>query len=134
MLALQRARRAAVAYLLAGLIGLCGIGFLIGAAYMWCARRYGGIEAALAFGGGFIVIAILILVAHRLMAGARARRTAERRGADLKAVGIAAAIAALPTLLRGRAGPGALLLPILGLAAYLIYRENTKPGPDEPLQ
>jgi hypothetical protein len=45
-------------------------------------------------------------------------------------MGVAAAIAALPTLMRSRIGLGALLAPALAVVAYTIYRENTKPGPD----
>ena len=132
MLAVRRARRAAIAYLLAALAGLCGLGFLVGALYIWVAARYGAMEAALAFGGGFFVLAILILVIHRLTAGARARRVAERRKYDLTAMGVAAALAVLPGLIRGKAGFGALIGPAIALAAYAIYRENTKPGPEGP--
>ena len=54
---------------------------------------------------GFVVLAILILIVHRLTAGVRARRAADRRKADLTAVGVAAALAVLPGLLRGKGGP-----------------------------
>lgn len=128
--AIRRARRAAVAYLLAGVAGLCGLGFLIGALYIFLSERYGSLETAIGFGVGFIVIALLVLLIHRLTASSRARRVAERRKSDLTAMGIAAALAALPTLTRSRAGLGALLAPALAVVAYSIYRENTKPGPD----
>ena len=136
--AIRRMRRAAIAYLFAGVVGLCGVGFLIGALYIFLSERYGSFETALGFGVGLIVLALLILLIQRLTAGSRARRVAEKRKSDLTAMGIAAAIAALPTLARSRVGLGALLAPALAVAVYAIYREN-KPGPgpgpypDDPL-
>ncbi|MCX7303840.1 MAG: hypothetical protein NTV73_05825 [Hyphomicrobiales bacterium] len=129
-LAIRRARVAAIAYVLAGMAGICGLGFLLGAFFMWLARRLGPIEAALWIGGGFIVVAVAILVIHRVVAGARARQAAERRKSDMAAVGIAAALAVLPGLLRSRAGIGALVVPALAVIGYAIYRENTRPKPD----
>ena len=133
--AIRRARRAAIVYLLAGVAALCGVGFLIGALYIWLSRRYGSLETALWFGAGFLVIAVAILLIHRLTAGSRARRAAERRKSDLTAVGVAAALAVLPGLLRSRAGIGTLLAPALAVVAYAIYRENSraKPDSDDPL-
>jgi hypothetical protein len=128
VLAIRRARRAAIAYLLAGAFALCGVGFLIGAFYIWAAGRYGAVHASLWFGGGFIVLSLLILLIHRLTAGRRARRQADRRKADMTAVGVAAALAVLPGLLRSRAGLGALMAPAIGLVAYAIYRENRGPN------
>ena len=128
--AIRRARTAAIVYALAALAAFCGLGFLVGAAYIWAAARYGSFAAALGFGVGFLVIAGLVLLIHRLMSGARARRAARRRNADMKALGITAAIAVLPTLLKGKGGLGVILGPAVALAAYAIYRENVKP--DDP--
>lgn len=128
--AIRRARTAAVVYALAALAAFCGLGFLVGAAYIWAAARYGSFAASLGFGVGFLVIAGLILLVHRLMSGARARRAARRRNADMKALGITAALAVLPTLLKGKGGLGVILGPAVALAAYAIYRENVKP--DDP--
>jgi hypothetical protein len=80
--AVRRARRAAIAYLLAGAAGLCGIAFLVGALYIFCSERYGSLATATGFGVGFIAIALLILVVHRLTAQSRARRVAEQRSAS----------------------------------------------------
>lgn len=124
--ALRRARVAAIVYAIAALAAFCGLGFLVGAAYIWTAARYGSQEAALGFGVGFLVIAGLVLLVHRLMSGARARREAKRRSADMKALGITAALAVLPALLKGKGGLGVILGPAVALAAYAIYRENVK--------
>jgi hypothetical protein len=126
-LALRRTRRAAAAYLAAAIAGLCGTGFLVGAAFIWAAEKYGHLEAALGFGLGFLVLAGLILLLHKLMAGSRAREDQRRRRADMAALGTTAAMAVLPTLLRSKGGIGALLGPVVALAAYAIYRENHKP-------
>ncbi|MER8629386.1 hypothetical protein NKH55_06330 [Mesorhizobium opportunistum] len=141
--ALRRARTAAIVYALAALAALCGLGFLVGAAYIWAAARYGSLAAALGFGVGFLVVASLVLLIHRLMSGARARREAKRRKTDMKAIGVTAALALLPTLLKGtgglkrgglkgKGGLGIILGPAVALAAYAIYRENSKPGADHP--
>lgn len=130
--AMRRARTAAVVYVLAAVFALCGLGFLVGAAYIWAANSYGSMAATLGFGIGFLVIAGLILLVYRISAGTRARRRARRRNADLKAIGITAALAVLPTLLKRKGGMGAVLGPAIALAAYAIYRENTKPGSDDP--
>ncbi|RWC34159.1 MAG: hypothetical protein EOS27_00565 [Mesorhizobium sp.] len=130
--AIRRARTAAIVYMLAISAALCGLGFLVGAAYIWTASRYGSFAAASGFGAGFLVLAGLILLIYQISAGSRARRRAQRRNADLKAIGIAAALAVLPTLLKGKGGLGVLLGPAVALAAYAIYRENVKPDdPDE---
>lgn len=130
--AMRRARKAAIIYVLATLAALCGLGFLVGAAYIWAAARYGSLAAALGFGAGFLIIAGLILLIHQLMSGARARREARRRNADMKMIGITAALAVLPALLKGKAGLGLILGPAAALVAYAIYRENVKPDdPDE---
>ncbi|TPK77293.1 hypothetical protein FJ930_01290 [Mesorhizobium sp. B2-4-15] len=130
MAAIRRARTAAIVYALAALAALCGLGFLVGAAYIWVAARYGSQVTALGFGIGFLVIAGLVLLSHRLMAGARARREAMRRKADMKAIGISAALAVLPALIKGKGGLGVILGPAAALVAYAIYRENVKP--DDP--
>ena len=120
--AVRRARRAAIAYLFAGVAVAIGVIFL--------SERYGRLETAIGFGVGFIVLALLVLLVHRLTATSRARRAAERRKSDLTAMGVAAALAALPTLARSRVGLGALLAPAIAGVAYAIYRENVRPGPD----
>ncbi|MCV3207758.1 hypothetical protein OHD62_14030 [Mesorhizobium sp. YC-39] len=130
--AMRRARTAAIVYVLAALAAFCGLGFLVGTAYIWAAGRYGSMAAALGFGIGFLLIAGLILLVYKISAGTQARYRTQRRNADLKAIGITAALAMLPTLLKGKGSLGAILGPAIALAAYAIYRENTKPGPDDP--
>ena len=129
--AIRRARTAAIVYGLAISVALCGLGFLVGAAYIWTASRYGSLAAALGFGTGFLLLAGLILLIFQISAGSRARRRAQQRNADMKAIGITAALAVLPALLKGKGGLGVILGPAVALAAYAIYRENLKPHDPE---
>jgi cytochrome c biogenesis protein CcdA len=122
--AVRRVRSAVIAYLLAAVAGLCGVGFLIGAGFSATAQIYGTVYAALAFAGGFIVLAILVLIVHRIMQGARKRRIARRRAEDARAMAQTAAMVILPALI-ARGGVGSLVAPVLAFAAYAIYRENT---------
>lgn len=124
LLALRRARRAAIAYALAGVALLCGAGFLVAAFYIWTVRRYGAIEAALGFGLGFLILGAIVLIVHRITTGARARRAAKRRSSDMTTIAVASALAVLPTILRGKAGLGTLAAPAVAALAYAIYREN----------
>ncbi|MBZ9742316.1 MULTISPECIES: hypothetical protein [unclassified Mesorhizobium] len=136
MAAVRRARSAAIVYAIALLAAFCGLGFLVGAAYIWTAARYGSLAAAIGFGVGFLVIAGLVVLVHSVMSGAQVRREARRRKADMKAIGITAALAVLPTLLKGglkgKGGLGIILGPAVALAAYAIYRENVKSDTDRP--
>jgi hypothetical protein len=49
----------------------------------------------------------------------------------MTALGVTAALAALPVLLRSKGGLGAVLGPAAALVAYAIYRENVKPGDED---
>jgi undecaprenyl pyrophosphate phosphatase UppP len=126
VVALRRARRAAVVSLFAGVFALCGLGFFVAALYIWLAARYGRFETALSFAGVFIAIAVVIILFDRLTARARAVRDAERRKSELTAVGVASALTILPGLLRSRAGLGLLIAPLVAAAGYALYRENQR--------
>lgn len=130
----KQLRGAAIAYGLALLGALVGLCFLLLAAYLWAAERFGPIQAALGFGVGFLALASVVLISYRLMGRKRARRRAARRKSDLTALAIASSIAALPGLLRSKEGIGALLGPIAALFAYAVYRENFPPKPDDPAE
>lgn len=131
--AVARARSAAIAYVLAGLFALCGLGFLVGAAYAALAREVGTIAAALWFGGGFVLLALIIVVVQRIGARTRARKIAKRRGSEMRTVASTAAIALLPTLLAGRGRVAVLTVPALAALAYAVWRENApRDGRDPP--
>lgn len=124
--AVARTRRALVAYAVAALLLLCGAGFLLGAAFVVAARELGAVTAALWFGGGFVVLALVIVAAYRISARAAAKRAAARRQAEAKAVAGAAALALLPTLLAGRGRSLVLIAPAVAAFAYAVWRENAQ--------
>lgn len=130
--AAQRARRSAIEYLLAAIFATCGLGFLLLAGYILAARHYGELASAVAFGAGFLAIAVGLLIYHRIKAKARSRRAKERWNQEAKTVAGAAALAALPALLGRRGGLIGLILPALAAAGYAIYRENSRKGSDDP--
>ena len=112
---------------LAAIAGLCGIGLPGRRGYIAAARKFGGVEAAIGFGVGFMLIALIILAVRSIAARSRARR-ARRRGVDLATIAGVAAVSVLPALLKSRAG---IIAPIVALAAYAIYRENQNNKPDD---
>ncbi|MBZ9818800.1 phage holin family protein [Mesorhizobium sp. CA4] len=132
MAALQKAKTTAIFYGVAAVFALCAVGFLIGAVYIWLAARYGPLATSLGFGIGFLVLAGLTLVIHKLTTSMRSRRRAKRRQADMTALGVTAALALLPALAKGKGG--AIIAPALAVLAYAICRENAKPKPRRPDQ
>lgn len=124
---LRRAKSAAVAYLLAGIAVLVGVSFLIAAAFAWLASIYGTVYTALGFGGAFILLAIIIIVAHRLGERSQKRLAEQRRSHDMKAMVQTAAMIVVPALI-ARGGVGGIATPLLALLGYGIYRENRPRG------
>lgn len=137
--AARRMRRAIIVYAFAAIAILTGLGFLVGAAYAAAARRFGTIEAAIAFGVVLIAIGIVAVGIHSLSGRTRKRQAAGRRGADLATIASVAAVSLLPALLRapsqlrGKAGLAGIIGPALAILAYGIYRENVKPDDEKPV-
>jgi hypothetical protein len=130
--AIRRARRAVIAYVIAGTLASFGIIYLLIAGTIWASRRYGAIEASLAIGVGFLVLALIVFLIHKFTSHARVKAVSRQRNRDLTNAAIAAGIAAAPALLRGKAGLTALLLPAVAVVAYAIYRENSNSDPTDP--
>lgn len=124
-----RVKQTLVIYMLAALLVLVGILFLILAAYIFVASVYGPLPAAIGFGAGFIIIALLAVFIHNMSTKKAKRRASERRRSEFTALAGASALALLPGLLARGGGLRALVVPALAAAAYAIYRENSKPGP-----
>lgn len=129
--AVARTRRALVVYALAALLVLCGAGFLLAAGFVAIAREIGTVPAALWFGGGFVLLAVVVVAVHRISARVKARRAAARRQTEMKAVASAAALALLPTLLAGRGRSLVLIGPAVAALAYAVWRENASRKGDE---
>ena len=130
--AAKRVRRAMIDYVIAGICLGIGLGFLIAAAYIFVAERYGALYTAIGFGLGFIALAGLALIVHRIISGIQAKRRAEEaRAAQVQAIAGAAAFAILPALLKGRGGLVSLLAPVAAMVAYAIFKENSDRAGDE---
>ena len=121
--AARRAKATFVAYLLAGIAAVIGIGFLIGAGFAATAKVYGSVYAALMFGGGFIVLAGIVLLVHRMGERTKRKLAERRRQHDMKAMAQTAAMIVIPALI-ARGGVGGVAAPLLALLGYGIYREN----------
>ncbi|WP_147307435.1 hypothetical protein [Mesorhizobium denitrificans] len=128
-IALRRAKLAVISYGLIAVFLLCGIGFLIGAGYIYAADRYGSLHAALGFAGGFVLLALLVWVIFKLSAPRREKRRAALRKSEISAVAAASGIAIASNLLRSRAGIGMLATPLIGYLAYQIIKENSSKSP-----
>jgi len=120
--AIRRLRGTALTYALAALFVLLGIVYLLIAGTVWGARRYGLIETTLVIGVMFLAVAILILLYHRVTASARAQLERRRRKRDVTRAAIAASVAAMPTLAKGKTGLGLMLVPAAFGIAYAVYR------------
>lgn len=122
--AARRARRSAVEYLVAGAAALIGFIFLLLAAYIYASRFYGELTVAVAFAAGFLALAIVVLVYHRISARARARRARERMSNDAIALAVPIGLAVLPALLTKRGAAVGVITSALAAVGYAIYREN----------
>lgn len=131
-----RTKRSVVAYAIAGLLVLFGAMFGLIALYVWVAGHWGPIPAALAIAAAFVAAAVLTVVVHNATSKRQAREAAKRRSVDAKAIATTAAVVALPALLAKRGSAVALIVPVLGMVGYLIYKENARPArgglPREP--
>lgn len=127
--ATQRMRRAMIDYIVAAICLAIGAGFLIAAGYIFVAERYGALYTAIGFGLGFIAFAGAALIFHRVVSGIQARRRAEEaRAAQVKTLAGILAVTALPALLKNKGGLLGVLGPILAMAAYAVYQENSGRG------
>lgn len=127
--AVSRLRKSLLIYAAAGLFLFCGTGFLLGAGFVTAANELGTVNAALWFAGGFIGLAIILVIIHRITARVKAKRLARRRGTEVKAVASAAALALIPTLLASRGRAVVLIAPAIAALAYAVYRENSRHSP-----
>jgi predicted membrane channel-forming protein YqfA (hemolysin III family) len=122
--AARRARRSAVEYIIAAAAALIGFVFLMLAAYVYASRFYDELTVAIAFAAGFLGLAVLLLIYHRISARARARRARERMSNEAIALAVPIGLALLPTLLTKRGAKAGLVASALAAVGYAIYREN----------
>ncbi|MBO6717357.1 MAG: hypothetical protein JJ913_05305 [Rhizobiaceae bacterium] len=129
----RRARKSAIEYLVAGAAAAVGFGFLLLAAYIYAARFYGELAVAIAFGAIFLALAVALLIYHRIMARARARRARERMSGEAMTLAATVAVAALPSLLSKKGALAGIAIPVVSAIAYAIYRENKGGDGDDDL-
>ncbi|WP_163271640.1 hypothetical protein [Chelativorans alearense] len=128
----RRVKAAVVGYVLVAATGLPALAFLLLAAYLAVAARWGPLASALWFGSGLAVLCGLTFVVYRTVAGAQRRKQEQKRAADAGLLMGASALTVLPALLGRRRGAAALLLALAGLAGYAAYREHERGDTDEP--
>ncbi len=122
--AVKRTRAAIIAYALIGVCAVLAAGFLLAALFIWLSRRFGTLETAIGFGLGFLLLAALVWLVSWLVARSRRKKRAAQQRAELATLAAVAAVGALPGLMNGRSMAGILGLPIIGLIAAEIYKEN----------
>ncbi len=125
MAVVGRARKSMVEYAIAAVAALIGFIFLLVAGFIYVADRYGELYAALYLGGGFLLLAVLVLIYHKLMTRLRIRRARRRMNAEAVSVAATLGVAALPLLLTRKGMMAGVALPAIAAAAYAIYRENS---------
>lgn len=121
----QRVKSAAIAYGIIAIATLLALAFLLLAAYLAAAARWGAIEAALWFGVGFLMVSAVAFAIYRLVARAQ-RRARRQQRMDTGLVAGASAMALLPTVLGKKAGGIGLLLVLASVAGLVAYREVTR--------
>lgn len=125
--ATQRAKRSAILYTIMAVALLTGTFFLLMALFFALMMKFGLIIAALIITAGCVVLAILAFIVNRVMDNAEKRRLEERRAAiDTNAALTAAAVAAVPTLLKKPLLT--LAVPIAGLLAVSLLSKDNKSG------
>lgn len=113
---LRRTKRNAAYGAFIAFFALLAIVFALVAATIALAGRYGALHACLFMAGGAAVMAIVAWIALRI-AAARERRRARERAKSNRTLLAAAALTALPMLLRSR--PALLIsLPLLALGGF----------------
>jgi chromate transport protein ChrA len=113
-LAVKRIKRNAVFGVVIALLSTIAVIFLLVAAYIGLADRYGDMRAALTLAGGSLVLAVVAFVAMKVAEGAERKRQRDRTKVDTSALLTVAALAAAPVILRSRA----LMMLAVPIAAF----------------
>ncbi|WP_011582416.1 MULTISPECIES: hypothetical protein [Chelativorans] len=117
----RRIKTAAIFYLAAGFLGFLAVIFLVLAAYLAAATRWGAIATAVWFGLGLLVLSAVIFIAYRISARSRRRAEMSKR-AESMMVG-ASALAMLPSLVGKKRNWVTAVMVLAGLGGYLAYTE-----------
>jgi chromate transport protein ChrA len=113
-LAVKRIKRNAAFGVVIALFSSVAVIFLLVAAYIALADRYGDMRAALTLAAGSLVLAVIAFVAMKIAEGAERKRQRDRTKVDTSALLTMAALAAAPVILRSRA----LMMLAIPIAAF----------------
>jgi hypothetical protein len=120
--------------LIAGLAGGLTLGFAVATAFIWLARRYDVLVAALLLAIAFLVIAIVAFLVHRQLRRRAVERAEHALGRRYGAAWLDPKMLAL-ALEIGRALGARRIVPLLALGALAFgvsaYRHNRSPVKDE---
>lgn len=125
----QRAKRSAILYTIMALALLTGAFFLLIAVFFFLMMKFGLIISALIITAACVAVAIIAYIVNRVMDNAEKRRLEQRRAAiDTNAALSAAAVAAVPVLLKKPLLT--IAVPLAGLIAVSLLSQKKKPeGP-----
>ncbi|MDR0252400.1 MAG: hypothetical protein LBI75_04385 [Brucellaceae bacterium] len=123
----QRAKRSAIFYALIAFALLMGAFFLLLALFFFLMMKFGLIISALIMAAGCVVLAVIAYLINHVLDQAEKRRLEERRAAiDTNAALTAAAVAAVPALLKKPLL--GIALPVAGLLAVTLLSRDKKTG------
>lgn len=125
----QRLKTAAIAYCAIVIGAFLALSFLLLAAYLAAATRWGAVMAAFWFGIGFLLLSVIVYAAYRMVASAQ-RRAERQKRTDTGIAAGAAAMAMLPAVFGRKSGRIGLLLTLASVAGFAAYRELVRTGKD----
>ncbi|QND51022.1 hypothetical protein HB779_03295 [Phyllobacterium sp. 628] len=123
--AIGRAKRRAVFLVLIGIVSAIGLIFLLLAAYIALAERFGNLHAALILAGGAFAIALLAYIVMKISEMIVRKRERQRSKIDTSALLTIAALAAAPTVLKSR-GLLMLAVPIVAFTGLSLLTKKNK--------
>ena len=122
-LVINRLKRNAVFAGIIAVLAIVGVIFLVVAAYIALAERYGEMHASLILAGSAFGLAIITYIIMKIVERAARNRQSERAKVDASALLTVAALAAAPVVLRSRA----LMMLAVPLVAFAGLSLLTKP-------
>lgn len=127
-LAVSRAKRSAIFMTVIAILAAIGAIFLLLAAYIVLAERYGEMHSALILAGCAFGLAIIIYIIMKIADATARKRQRERAKIDTSALLTIAALAAAPAVLRSRALL-MLAVPVIAFSGLSLLTKKKKRRP-----